>query len=267
MVLFLYPISCEHKKPWFALMSPMTQVPTIKDNNFVLSESVAIVRYLVRKFEVMDHWYPEDLKQRAKIDEFLAWHHVNLRQKIIKVFKEEVINPFVHGKKPDQSQLQEHLEDLNKTLTFLQKHILGDKEYLFGDDITVGDLFAVSEIIQTNTSGRDVLKDFPKLRQWLDLVRATMTPVFEEVHGDLFKFRDEIIAKQKEERREEKVKQLREIRRRESTEPEGEVITLELDDNLNIKPEQNGGSIKEETTNDDSKEENDTEATVQVGGN
>lgn len=57
-----------------------------------------------------------------------------------------MINPFVHGKKPDQSQLQEHLEDLNKTLTFLQKHILGDKEYLFGDDITVGDLFAVSEV-------------------------------------------------------------------------------------------------------------------------
>lgn len=129
----------------------------------------------------------------------------------------------------------------------------------------------MSQLIQPNMSGRDILKDYPKLCQWFDLVKATLTPVFEEVHGEIFKFRDDFIAKQKEEKREEKLKEMREIRRRESTEPEGEVITLELDDNLNIKPEQNGGSIEEEQNDtgeeETKKEENDTEATVQVGDN
>ena len=41
--------------------------------------SVAIMKYLVSKYNLPDHWYPSDIKQRAKIDEYLHWHGGNLR--------------------------------------------------------------------------------------------------------------------------------------------------------------------------------------------
>ena len=37
------------------------------------------MRYLVQKHKLPDHWYPADLQKRVKIDEYLDWHHLNLR--------------------------------------------------------------------------------------------------------------------------------------------------------------------------------------------
>ena len=37
------------------------------------------MKYLVSKYNLPDHWYPSDIKQRARIDEYLHWHGGNLR--------------------------------------------------------------------------------------------------------------------------------------------------------------------------------------------
>ena len=37
------------------------------------------MRYLVQKYKLPDHWYPSEPQRRAKIDEYLDWHHQNLR--------------------------------------------------------------------------------------------------------------------------------------------------------------------------------------------
>lgn len=41
--------------------------------------SSAILKYLVSKYRLPDHWYPADLQRRAKVDEYLGWHPHNLR--------------------------------------------------------------------------------------------------------------------------------------------------------------------------------------------
>ena len=38
------------------------------------------MRYLVQQYKLSDHWYPSDPKKRAKVDEYLDWHHLNLRR-------------------------------------------------------------------------------------------------------------------------------------------------------------------------------------------
>ena len=43
------------------------------------SASAAILKYLVAKYSLPDHWYPKDITRRAKIDEYLSWHTANLR--------------------------------------------------------------------------------------------------------------------------------------------------------------------------------------------
>ena len=63
----------------FAKVSPSKTVPAIDDNGFALSESAAIMTYLVDKYSLPDHWYPRDPKRRARVDEYMHWHHGNLR--------------------------------------------------------------------------------------------------------------------------------------------------------------------------------------------
>lgn len=41
--------------------------------------SAAILRYLVAKHDLPDHWYPTDIQQRAKVNQYLSWHISNLR--------------------------------------------------------------------------------------------------------------------------------------------------------------------------------------------
>ena len=45
----------------------------------LLLHSSAILRYLVTQYKLPDHWYPADVHQRARVDEYLSWHSSNLR--------------------------------------------------------------------------------------------------------------------------------------------------------------------------------------------
>jgi len=49
--------------------------------------SVAILKYLADKHQVADHWYPKDLQQRARVDCFMSWQHLNLRVGGLFVFR------------------------------------------------------------------------------------------------------------------------------------------------------------------------------------
>ena len=48
-------------------------------STFTNTHSSAILKYLVSKYKLPDHWYPANLQRRAKIDEYLGWHPANLR--------------------------------------------------------------------------------------------------------------------------------------------------------------------------------------------
>ena len=41
--------------------------------------SSAILRYIVTRYNLPDHWYPADVTKRARVDEYLSWHCSNLR--------------------------------------------------------------------------------------------------------------------------------------------------------------------------------------------
>ena len=49
------------------------------NGDFILYESHAIMRYLHETRKCPDHCYPKDPIKRAKIDQYLDWHHTNLR--------------------------------------------------------------------------------------------------------------------------------------------------------------------------------------------
>ena len=45
-----------------------------------LSISSSILKYVVRKYQLPERWYPSDVQRQAKVDEYLGWHSTNLRR-------------------------------------------------------------------------------------------------------------------------------------------------------------------------------------------
>ncbi|XP_046573021.1 glutathione S-transferase 1-1-like [Haliotis rubra] len=64
----------QHLSPEFTEINPDQTVPTIKDGEFTLWESRAIMRYLVGTYGGEDNsLYPQDLKKRAEVDRLLDY--------------------------------------------------------------------------------------------------------------------------------------------------------------------------------------------------
>ncbi|XP_019619592.1 PREDICTED: glutathione S-transferase theta-1-like isoform X2 [Branchiostoma belcheri] len=180
----------EHKSEWFLKINPMGKLPAINDNGFILTESVAILKYLAVRYVVPDHWYPSDLRLRARVDEYMAWQHMNTRFNAAGLFWKEFMVPQMTGQPLDKATLDKAESELNATLDMLQKMFLKDQPFLCGDNITIADLLAINELMQCLASGRDVTKGRPKLRAWMDRVREKLQPHFDKSVAMLYKLRD-----------------------------------------------------------------------------
>ena len=65
----------EHKSPAYLKINPRGVVPAIKDRDFVLTESNAILKYLVEsRKELPDTLFPKDPIKRSEVDEILEWY-------------------------------------------------------------------------------------------------------------------------------------------------------------------------------------------------
>ncbi|MBN3289647.1 GSTT1 transferase, partial [Polypterus senegalus] len=180
----------EQKTPEFTKLNPMQKVPVIVDNGFVLTESDAILKYLATTYKVPHHWYPQDPKIRARINEYTSWHQTNTRPHAARVFILEVLMPRMTGNPPDAKKVERALADLSETLDKLESVFLKRQPFLCGDEITLADLLAICELMQPLGSGRDVLKDRPKLDAWRERIKSAMKDTFDEVHMYLYRLRD-----------------------------------------------------------------------------
>ena len=90
------------------------KVPALTDkladgSIFKLFESNAMLSYLSESKGVADHWYPKDHQKRAKVNEYLHWHHLNLRHGAEGFMVQRFFNPFF-GVKVEKSILDEYFK-------------------------------------------------------------------------------------------------------------------------------------------------------------
>nr|XP_046242413.1 glutathione S-transferase theta-2 [Scatophagus argus] len=185
----------ENRTPQFTKLNPMQKVPVMVDDGFILRESDAILKYLVTKYNIPEHWYPRQPERRARVDEYTAWHHSNTRPHAAKVFILEVLVPAQTGSKVDEGRLIRALSQLDDTLDKLESMFLGRQPFLCGDDITVADLLAICELMQPLGGGRDVLQQRPQLQRWRSRVQSAVGESFDRAHAVLYGLRDRRNAK------------------------------------------------------------------------
>jgi len=185
----------ENKSEAYLAINPRGAVPAIIDGDFKLSECMTILKYLATKYKVADHWYPAELKARARVDEYLDWHHTGIRKAGVNYFVSVVLTPLMTGGPADKAEVAGNLEKFFKVLDVMDKTFLGDKKFLAGDEISIADLCAMSEIIQVAAAKVDVFAKNPNLKAWGDRVTKALNPVFDEANAFVKKFTADVMSK------------------------------------------------------------------------
>lgn len=177
----------EQRTPEFAKINPRKKVPAIVDGGFALSESIAIVRYITDKYrdQIADHWYPSNLQQRAKVDEYLEYQHLGTRLHYSNLFMYEFRN-MQSEKTYDPKEKEKLLTNVQKITHIVQKTFLGDQKFLCGNEISVADIFAIHEILQLVGTGHNPLMESPKLASWMERVSHKLNPHFTESIEELY---------------------------------------------------------------------------------
>ncbi|XP_070760070.1 glutathione S-transferase theta-1a [Enoplosus armatus] len=172
----------------FGKISVVKKVPVMKDGSFTLTESTAILKYLLQKHSAADHWYPADLQPRARVNEYLSWQHMNLRAHGSKVFLLRTLFPVIMGSEVPKDKMDAAVEDLNQSLNLLEEKFLQNKQFIIGDKISLADLVAIVEIMQPVGTGLDVFEGRPKLMGWRERVKKALgEKLFDEAHESLMK--------------------------------------------------------------------------------
>jgi len=155
----------EQKKPDYLAINPSGRVPAIRDADFTLGESNAILRYLVRRFD-LHKFYPSGLQEQAVVDMWweycgthinrpfmdLAWHKLLIEK---------------YGGKPDGAVIAKAEKNLERDLPVLDRHLLG-RNYIAGAELSLADI----NLMPFAHYAKDIIRldDFPAFRDWISRV-------------------------------------------------------------------------------------------------
>ena len=121
--------------PEYLAMNPNGLVPVIEDDDFVLWESNAIVRYLAAKHGEGSLW-PTGLQMRADADRWMDWQAVSFNPAIGPGFWQLIRTA---PEKRDPAVIEAARESGEKKLALLDAH-LATREFVAGSSFTMGDI-------------------------------------------------------------------------------------------------------------------------------
>jgi glutathione S-transferase len=135
-------------------INPTGKVPSIVDDGFHLAESHTIMRYLCASRNLPDHYYPEDIKQRAQVDYWLDWHHMNLRHRSLRLIKANIFGPIKQYSQQTIDELRKEGDDvLKSSLSFMDEN-LGKNNYIAGgNQLSIADIALACEVAMLPVSG------------------------------------------------------------------------------------------------------------------
>jgi len=124
------------RKPEFLALNPNALIPVIIDDDFVLWESNAILRYLANAYEG-DWLYPQNPRARAPIDQWMDWQSTELNTSWRYAFMSLVRNSPAHQ---DPRLLAAACKGWTHTMGILNQQLEKTGRYVAGRNFTLADI-------------------------------------------------------------------------------------------------------------------------------
>jgi len=156
----------ENRADWFVKLNPFAQLPVLKDDDLVLTDSGAILAYLARKYDPSGQWFPQDAATLAQV---LRWHGV-ADGITSTVASARLSLSFGHDYDVPRCQREAH-----RIFRVMDEHLwFGERE---GRDWlclpahpTTADIACFPYVMLSEEAGVP-RQDYPAIRRWTDRVR------------------------------------------------------------------------------------------------
>ena len=146
----------------FLKLNPLRQIPVLEDGDVVVSDSVAIMVYLLKKYAPGSSWFPDDPITASQIQRWLS------------IAAGELASGPNHARLMAVFGRPGHPDTIGQTskrlLDFMDAHLIG-RPYLVGDGPTIADLACYAYVAHAPEGGID-LAPYPSVRAWLKNVEA-----------------------------------------------------------------------------------------------
>jgi len=153
----ILPRSPETRTPEYRALNPNGRVPTIEDDGFVLSESMAINLYLAKKLGKL---YPTDPRNEALAWQWSFWEVDRLDRQIVNYANHALVLPEAERKPEIAKAAWAEIEPAMDVL----ETALGKAQWLAGPEFSVADLNVAAALYRGLTMD---LKRWPQVTAWL----------------------------------------------------------------------------------------------------
>ena len=123
-------------KPEYLAMNPTGLVPTLVEDDFVLWESNAILRYICNAHQAETPMWPREPRARANIDRWMDWQQTTMNRPGGIVFQGLVR---MAPEKRDNMAIDRALEELGRAWQTIDQ-LLASRPYIAGPEFTLADM-------------------------------------------------------------------------------------------------------------------------------
>jgi len=148
----------------FGKLNPLRQIPVLVDGDLVISDSNAIMVYLIKRYAAKTSWLSDDAVEAAQIQRWLSIAAGEVRHGPASARMSSLWN--MKGEM-DPVRAREIAE---KLLTVMDTHLAG-RDYLATSNPTIADLACYSYVAHA-PEGRISLAPYPAVRLWLARIEA-----------------------------------------------------------------------------------------------
>lgn len=151
----------EQFAPEFLAINPLHTIPTLVDNGLVLTESRAIMVYLVEKYgKPDDPLYPRDVQRRAIVN-----HRLFFDVQVLNNFHDYYAPRLFLGAK---EFVAEDFKKIENSLALFEKYLEG-KWFAAGDNLTLADIALVATMSgYVHPEGFRLGKAYPNVTRWFN---------------------------------------------------------------------------------------------------
>ena len=166
-------------------VNPLFTIPSMSVGDTHIIESGTMARYLGAHAKNSKYYDTTNKRLVNQVEEFFVFYHKVLRPMMMLIFYEIMATP---QEKKLAYDPKEALEITHRALsTFERTYLKGDnRKFILGDQFTVCDVWAFSEIFHLNAVEYDIRVKFPKVFEWLKRC-YTSEKVLRDVHDDIWR--------------------------------------------------------------------------------